>query len=122
MGGQAKPGPIGTKTNTPEIDAGTSNRNQSHPPGPVGFPHPVPNFVTKSFPSVTVITAEQQANSTPLSFDELWNLVRNTRGFESSPSPFKKDEADWLRNSPATISWDPKGRGPDLGDPVETFG
>jgi hypothetical protein len=67
------------------------------------------------------ITVGQQAQSFPLSLDELWNLVQSKRGFESSPSPFKKDQGDHLRRTPATIDFDPLGRGSPLGDPVETF-
>lgn len=128
MAGQTGPGPTGTKTNEPQIDAGTSNRNESHPPEPIGtvvlgkLPGSVLGFPAEPPPPVVSVTpAGQSGPSAPLTLDELWQLVQGKRGFESSPSPYKSDKGDELRRSPATISWDAAGRGAKLGDPVETF-
>jgi hypothetical protein len=48
--------------------------------------------------------------------------VLSKRGFEASTSKYKADKGDELRKQPATINWDPAGRGPKLGDTEETFG
>jgi hypothetical protein len=125
MAGYTRLGPTGTDTNKPQIDAGTNNRNESHPPGPVGavvpgiLPGSGPRFSKP--PLVSVTLAGKLGPSAPLTLDELWQLVQGKRGFESSPSPFKRDKGDELRRSPATISWDAASRGANLGDPVETF-
>jgi hypothetical protein len=127
MSGQTRPGPIGTETNKPQIDAHTSNRHESHPPGPIGtkvfatLPS-VPGFpATPSSPVVRLTPTREACSSVPLTLDELWQLVQSKRGFESSPSPYKSDSGDALRRRPATIDWDAAGRGAKLGDPVETF-
>jgi hypothetical protein len=127
MGGQAKPGPLGTETNKPQIDAGTSNPNESFPPLSVGMV--VPRELSGGTPMchalpsspIVVTPTWQSISSAPLTLDELWRHVQTKRGFESSPSPYKSDRGDALRRSPATIGWDPAGRGAKLGDPVETF-
>jgi len=122
MGGQSKPGPTGTATNNPQIDAGTSNRNQSHPPGAVGSqPAKATLPVEPPPPTVNLPASDRQFESIPLSIDELWKVVQSKRGFESSPSPFKKEQGDQIRRIPATVHLDPRGRGSPLGDPVETF-
>src|SRR4051794_9644776 len=77
--------------------AGRDSAARSNSPGKVPEPPPA---------VVTVTPARQLGQSSPLTVDELWQLVQSKRGFESSPSRYKSDKGDELRRSPATISWD----------------
>jgi hypothetical protein len=120
MGGHKKPGPIGTDTNQPQIDAGTMHPTQSQPPGSVGASQGV-QMPRLGPDAASVPVVKVQPGGQPLTLDELWNLVQSQRGFEASASPFKKERDDRLRSSPATVKVDPRARGAPLGDPVETF-
>lgn len=55
--------------------------------------------------------------TTPLTLDEMWNFLVAQRGFNASPG----GRDDKLRQKPATIRIDPKGKGPALGPGYQTF-
>lgn len=56
-------------------------------------------------------------NTAPLTQDEMWKLLQSLRAFESDPGGVN----DKLRKQPATILFDPKGKGPQIGPGYQTF-
>lgn len=94
---------LGGDTNSPVIDSGTNMRSESRPQVIAGAAQN--NSLSKQL-------------SRSLTPEEMWKLVQNRRGYESSTG----GKGDRLRGKPSTIKIDPKRKGSPIGKGYETFG